>query len=305
MAVRYKFPSVWRSTTYRPSPQQPHLRQLFGSMEGSLCANGLRARTTEPSCQHILQTFKPNKMIVEGPLYAACGICGFSLKPWFWNVAFFFRYLWRISTSISAPASARRAAKKASRSWIPQNMAPTVGTLMVSPSILGSWNDPSYGPWWPMFLPAVQKAPLHRYGSPMRVPLGSSAQKLWISSICRCRVHKIPDWKGCSQMFFFNMLVFRLSLTCKIIVNPDKKKSQQTRMCFKLLWSIASSGVAKSRHPHTVSNHSDAGIPTSGFLGAKRSVLIQDGFLQIGEGQSSMDRLGNWKYFWYLLIGTP
>ena len=87
--IRYTFSSVWRSTTYCTSPQQPHLRQLFGSMEGSLGTNGLQARTTEPRPTHPsnIQTLafrcfrmrtkniknkatKPNKMVVEGTKYA-------------------------------------------------------------------------------------------------------------------------------------------------------------------------------------------------------------------------------------------
>lgn len=39
-----------------------------------------------------------------------------------------------------------------------------------------------------MFLPVFQKSPLHKYGSPMRVPPDSSAQKFWMTSICKCRV---------------------------------------------------------------------------------------------------------------------
>ena len=192
--IRYTFSSVWRSTTYCTSPQQPHLRQLFGSMEGSLGTNGLQARTTEPRPTHPsnIQTLafrcfrmrtkniknkatKPNKMVVEGTKYAVL-----------------FQYLYGRSTSQPLPGALpgrHLDPGSADGHWplrgfrdIPQNKFYMVHLCRVPPFWEAGMTLDM------MFLPAFQKTPLHRYGSPMRVPPDSSAQKFWMTSICKCRV---------------------------------------------------------------------------------------------------------------------
>ena len=152
--IRYTFSSVWRSTTYCTSPQQPHLRQLFGSMEGSLGTNGLQARTTEPRPTHPsnIQTLafrcfrmrtkniknrQSHKTKQNGS--GKYQICGFSLKPWFWNLVFLFQYLYGRSTSQPLPGALpwrHLDPGSADGHWplrgfkdIPQNMV-LYGTLM-------------------------------------------------------------------------------------------------------------------------------------------------------------------------------
>jgi len=206
--IRYTFSSVWRSTTYCTSPQQPHLRQLFGSMEGSLCANGLRARTTEPSCQHILQTFKrlhsdafewgqktsktdkatkPNKMVVASTKYAVL----------VWNPdSETSCFCFNIYMAEAHPSLCQARCHEGISILDQLMVTDHLEVSKISPKI---WFYMvllcKVPPFWEagmtldmMFLPVFQKSPLHKYGSPMRVPPDSSAQKFWMTSICKCRV---------------------------------------------------------------------------------------------------------------------
>ena len=104
---------------------------------------------------------------------------------------------------------------------------------------------------------------------------------LWLQDTC----HLMPFTKYplLSQSYFFtpypsiahinSPTIHRLSFTTTILraawITSFSLSGQPSSSFFWSLLIVFWCLRLKSRHPHTVSNHSDAGIPTSGFLGAE------------------------------------